>query len=155
MHFTKWSVLGVLAIGFSLGSSEAEATGISHGSSCAPLNATHGANIAYDEWGLRNTSTTASRSIICSGDVSSEPRGNAIIMMGWDQHTTQDITCVYRMVDAWGNTQWSQGVSTSGTGSKQVLATVPSAFTSYIPVMTCTLPPAIGGASYVSSVYMP
>jgi len=120
----------------------------SHGVACFAEDATKASQLAFNRYGVRNTSTTTPVKVICPtgyhGTLS-----NATINV-WHDGATQTVTCIMTTTNLFGGSVWTKTLS-AAPGDPNPMALdfkVPSGF----GYATCSLPAAEGSnAAYVNS----
>lgn len=147
----------VLPLGLALAPSSADArTHVTVGSECQPdLGSTC---INYSQFGAHNIcGSTQALECPITHSYSGTPTITQFYYVGYDRHSTQDVSCTIRRTDGGGNILFSSSKNTTGdSASSQTivwlsLGQTQTAWWS----MRCTLPPAESGdfshlASYVT-----
>jgi len=152
----RFAVCGVLLLSAGAGWA-AVSNDYRHGVACNP--ATPSTALHYDQYGVRNESTTTSAVVLCdlgNMNLDSSMTAMAFYVRVWDAASSSKIACNFVVTESNGNTTWTSNTlySTSSDGSAaETLSVVANVIKGYAH-LRCILPPkdAQTGASYISSV---
>jgi hypothetical protein len=145
----------VLLLGLGLhGRAHAQTSGVSSVSAiiCNPV-AGSGGIINYGQYGVNNTSTTATATIECSvplGQVPGSGTFSLVQITMYDRNPSSDVVCVATGVSAVsGGVNWTATVQTAGaTSGPQTRNITPPSSASTIDALRirCTIPPFVSGS---------
>jgi hypothetical protein len=154
--FARFAVCGVLLLSAGTGWA-AVSNDYRNGVACNP--ATPSTALHYDQYGVRNESTTASAVVHCDLGITmsdSSMTTMAFYVRVWDAASSSKIACNFVVTESNGNAKWTSNTlySTSSDGQTSETLSVETNVIKGYAYLRCTLPPkdAQTGASYISSV---
>jgi hypothetical protein len=110
-------------------------------------------SIQYGNFGVDNTSTSASATVWCSPTHAVGANITSLAVGVYDRHSSQGVCCKFSVTDMGGNPSWSSANQCSTSTGFSFLNFTPPANINGVVNLSCTIPPKTsGGSSHVTSM---